>query len=392
MQDVNITRAIGQLKRTEPTDDAVVVMVFSGAAVGGTLALLTRYQIFSTDDLVALGLTLANNPVAYQDIQDFYRVAGQGAELNFMLVVNTTTLKNICDNTQNIGKKLLDAIDGRAVIFLANVKRDVAYVPVIVAGLDKDVSDAYANLNVMAKAYDDMNTPFVGILPALGFTKATMANIVLRSTLTNDYVALNTWCNAADGIVSQGQLAGWIVKHQVHQNIGRVKSGAVSNTAFMPDSTPATDYKYNWDALAACGLLLPVKRGAKSGYFFKDDPTLTAISSDYSSISWNRTMNKAKRIAYNILLEKVNENIDINPGTGLMETSLASDWEGDVEQAIIAQMMKATVNKSLEISAVKCQIDPNSDVVNDKLDATLTIVRQAQAKTINVKIGYGVTA
>ena len=109
MSDLNITRAVGQLNRTEPTDDAVAVMVLSGVAVGQTCLLLTRYQIFSTAGLVALGITLSNNPLAYQDIIDFYAQAGQGAELNFMLVVNTTSLKNICDVSQDLGKKYLIA-------------------------------------------------------------------------------------------------------------------------------------------------------------------------------------------------------------------------------------------------------------------------------------------
>jgi len=391
MSDLTITRAKGQLKRTEPTDDAVVVMVISGATVGTTCLLLTPYKIFSTDDLVRLGLTAVNNPLAYQDIIDFYTQAGQGAEFNFMLVVNTTSLKNICDFNQPLGKKILDSMNGRAVIFLVNVQRDAAYVPVILNGLDKDVTDAVTNLNIMAIAYDGQNNPFIGILPALGFTEATASNIPLRSTLSNDYVALNTWCNGADGLISMGQLAGWLANMQVSENIGRVASGKVSDTAFMPDGTPATDYKYQWDALANQGLLIPIKRGAKSGYFFKDDPCLTAISSDYSSISWNRTMNKAKRIAAGVLIEHLNDDVETDPTTGLIEGSLASDWESDVENAIRAQMNQVTKLLKREITGVKCSIDPNSDINNDKIAASIEIVRKGQAKKISVSIGYVVS-
>lgn len=386
---VNIVRATGQLKRTTPTEDKVVCMVISGAAEG-TVALSDPKQIFSTDDLVTLGITAVNNPLAYQEIIDFYAIAGEGAEFNFMLVVDTTSLTDICDNTKDLGKKLLDFVNGRGVIFMANRKTPVGYVPAITAGLDNDVNTAVTKLNEMAAAYQLQNIPFVACLPALGFDSTTIAALPARSTLSNDYVALNTWCNKADGIVSMGQLAGWTTKHQVHQNIGRVASGKVSDTAFMPDAVDAKTLKYDWASIALKGLLFPIKIGGKSGYFFNDDPTLTSLSSDYSSWSWNRTINKAQRIAYDVLVEKQNDDVDVDATTGLIESTLVSDWESDVENAIRAQMMAVSSIAQKEISGIKCSIDPASDIVNDKIDASITIVRKGQAKQINVKIGYGV--
>lgn len=388
---VNIVRATGQLKRTEPTEDNVVCMVLSGVAVAGKIALGEPKQIFSTEALATLGITLATNPLAYQEILDFYAKAGEGAELNFMLVVNTTSLTNICDKANDLGKKLLDSVNGRGVIFLVNKIQPGGYTPTITNGLDNDVNTAVTKLNEMAAAYQLQNIPFVGVLPALGFTKATMATLPLRSTFTNDYVALNSWCNANAGVVSMGQLAGWLTRHQVHQNVGRVASGKVSDTAFMPDGTEAKELKYDWVSLNSKGLLIPIKIGGKSGYFFYDDPTLTATSSDYSSISWNRVINKAQRIAYDSLIEKQNDDVDIDPNTGLIESSLISDWESDVENAVRKQMMAVSSIKKKEISGIKCSINPASDIVNDKIDASITIVRKGQAKQIDVKIGYAVT-
>ena len=388
---VNITRAIGQLNRTEPTADAVVCLVMTGAAVAGKIALAEWKQLFSTEDLVTLGITLANNPLAYQDILDFYAQAGAGAELNIMLIVDSTSITNICDVVNDMGKKLLDATQGRGVIFIVNKKAPAGYTATITAGLDNDINTAVIKLQAMAVAYQLQNIPFVGILPAMGFTKAGIAAMPARSTLSNDYVALNTWCNKNDGIISQGQLAGWLTKLQVHQNAGRVASGKVSDTAFMPDGLDAKEFKYEWANILLKGLMCPVKIGGKSGYFYNDDPTMTAISSDYSSISWNRVMNKAQRIAYDVLVLHQNDDVDVDAATGLIESSLVSDWEGDVENAIRKQMMPVSGTKKKEISGVKCTIDPASDIVNDKISASLTIVRKGQAKTIDVKIGFGVT-
>lgn len=388
---VNIQRASGQLGRTQPIDDNVICMVMSGTAVAGKIDLGDCKQIFSSTALTDLGITSVNNPLAFQEITDFYKWAGEGAELNFMLVVNTTSFADMCDTAKTIGKKLLDFTQGRGVILLLNKKFPVGYTATITNGLDNDINVAGTNLDALAKEFQTQNVPFHGILPAYGFTTATLANIPNRSTLNKDNVSLNAFCLRNDGIVSQGMLAGWITKFQVHQNIGRVASGKVSDTGFMPDAKDASELKYQWSTLNDKGLLFPYKIGGKSGYFFYDDPSLTPVSSDYSSLSWNRTINKVHRIAYGVLIEKQNEDVDVDPTTGKVDSALISDWESDVENAIRKQMMAVSSIKKKEISGVKCTIDPNSDIVNDKIDAVLSIVRKGQAKTINLKIGYGVT-
>jgi hypothetical protein len=387
-----INRASGSLNRTNPTEDAVVCMVFTGAAVSGKIALGEPVQIFSADQAFTdYGITSVNNPVAYRDIRDFYEVAGEGAELNFMLVADSNSLEDICDKDNNIAKKLLDFTQGRCVLLLVNYKAPEEFSKNDKDGFDSTLWSAIGKMNSLAKEYDDDNIPFTAILPGFGFTEENIADIPLRSTLSNDYVGVNLWCKANDGIVSQGMLAGVLAKIQVHENCGAVEKGKISDTAFFPDGTPYITLKNQIQNLANKGLIIPTKRGQKSGYFFFDDPTMTAFSSDYSSISWNRTINKAKRIAADILLEKLNSDVEINPSSGKIESSVCSDWESDVERAIRSQMMKTSSIKKREISGVKCTVNPDSDIINDEIDATLSIVRKGQAKIINVTIKYTAT-
>lgn len=385
---INIERAEGQLGRTVPTEDAVVCIVLSGTAVAGKIALSEPKQIFSSDALTDLGITELNNPTAYRDIKDFYGKAGEGAELNFMLVNDTTTLTNICDVTNDIAKKLLTFTQDRGVILLVNRKPAAGYTPTITNGWDADVTSAMTKLNEMAVQYQAKNAPFVGILPALGFDTTKIAEMPLRSTLTIDNVALATTCEKADGHISIGALAGWLVKHQVSENFSRIASGPVFDTAYFPDMVPALNLKNSWEAMNNKGFIYLYKEPGKQGYFFNDDNTMTSTSSDYSSISWNRTINKAHRITYTTLVEKLRDDVDLNPTTGKVETSLLSDWESDVENDISANMVNTGVQRKPEISGVKCTIDTDSDIVNDKMDASLDIVRRGQVKTFNVKIGY----
>lgn len=390
---VNINRKQGQLALTQPTEDNVICHVITGAAVAGHIALGDCKQVFSIQALADLGITQGNNPLAYKEITDFYSKAGEGAEYNFMLVADTTTLSDICNKTMQLAKKLLDFTQGRGVILLISKKLPAGYTSDIENGLESEVWDAVAKMQELAEAYITANSPFLGILPGIGMDKDTIANMPARSTLTNDNVALNCYCEKNDGLISNGLLAGWLTKHQVHQNIGRVASGKVSDTAFLPDGTSASDNAViaARAALDQKGILFPVKVGGKSGFFFNDDPCLTAVTRDYSSISWNRTINKVHRTAFSVLVEKDKDDVEVNPDNGKIETGLASDWESDVENAVRAQMMKVSGNKKPEISGVKCTIDPDSDIVNSEVDVDLTVVRKGQAKTINVSIGYGET-
>lgn len=387
---VSITRQQGQLNRVAPSDDAVVCLLLTGVAVGGGVQLSTPYKVYGTASLATLGITAINNPLAFAEITDFFAAAGEGAELNFMLVADTTLLADMCNKTMQLGKKLLDSTAGRAVVFVVNKILPVGYVVVPTTGLDADVWNAVTNLNAMAADYDARNIPFVGVLPGLGFTKANAAALSNRSTLTFDYTGISLACKAADGIVSMGLLAGIIANRQVQKNIARVADGAVSNGGYFPDGTPVLDPAII-DSLGTIhdkGYIIFRKIGDAAGYYFNDDPTLTAINGDYTSISWNRVMNKAKRICFKTIIQKLMDDVEINPTTGKIETGVASDWESGVETAIRNGMMIVGPTKVKEIDGVKCTVDVNSDIVNGNVSLSLQIVRKGQAKTITVSISY----
>ncbi len=384
---INITRATGQLQRFEPTEDAVILLITSGVAEGD-LALLETKQLFSLDDLVNLNVTEANNPTLYRDVKDFYTLTGPGAELNIMVLSDTTTLEDICNPTKNNAKKMLDDVDGRGVVLMVNIKRPVGYTATITDGLDADVWAGVSKMDLLAKQFQTDNVPFAGILPALGFAKANVANIPLRNTRTTENVLVFAGCEKADNHISMGVLAAWIAQHQVHQNVGRVASGKVVDTAFYPDGTKADEMRYQWKQLNDKGIVQLVKVRGKAGYFFYDDPMMTAKSGDYSSLSWIRTIIKVQRITATKLTDLLNEDVDINPVTGKPDSTLLSDWESMVEKEIRSQMIDVPLIKKKEISGISVQIDPDSDILNDQIDATINVVRQGQVKTFNVKIGY----
>lgn len=385
---LNIVRGKGNLNLVVSTDDACIAMVFTGTAVAGKVALLEPKQVYSIDALTDLGITEANNPVAFRDITDFYAKAGEGAELNFMLVSDATLLPDLCNKNNNIATTLLDFTQGRAAVLLINYKPAAGYTVTPQDGLAQDFWSSVENANNLAKEYIDNDIPLVIALPGFGFDKDEVANMPTRQSLTFDNVAANLHCEANDKHVSMGLLAGWIAKHQVHLNIGQVISGKMSNTAYFPDGTTYNILKSSIAAIAGKGFIVPTKRGQKAGYFYFDDPTLTATTNVYSSISWNRVINKVHRIASEVLLEKLNADVPLDEATGKIETTIAADWESDVENAVKVAMMKQTATTAKEFSGIKCTVSTDSDIANNEVDATIEVVRNGQSKTINVTIQY----
>jgi hypothetical protein len=388
LPDVLLTRSNGNLGRVAPTPDNVFLLLCSGVAVAGKIGLNDPRLLTGTADLVTLGIAANTNRLAYFDIKAFYEKAGEGTRLYVMLFADTVLLTDMCDISivANI-KKALDFAEGEVSGVFISRMPGVGYTPTIVDGLDGDVWTAATKLQAMCQAYDAANKPLFGVLPGLGFTKATAGALKDLNSDTKNMVSINLGFVGATGYPQNGTLAGWLAKMPVHHNPGRVKYGSVSDAAYMPDQTTSKENEASWAGIHDKRYIFLRKITRKSGFFFNDDPTATTNADDYSSISWNRTINKAKRLAYNVLVDHLNDDVDTDPETGGISPALASDWEGEVENAITVSMLRKN-----EISGVKCTIDPMQiNLATDTVEASLTIVRKGQAKTINVSIGYSAT-
>ena len=386
LPDVSLNRQDNLLNRVAPIFDRVVGLVITGVAVATKIALGECKRIYSTAELTALGIDGANNPFALAEIKDYYAQAGEGKELYFVLVSDATNMADTCDPANNVAKKLLDYSTGRITLLFVAKKLPAGYVSAKTGGLETDVWNAITKMQALAVQYDGLNQPFVGFLPGIGYTKAAMNALTDVGTLNNAFVAAPVLAAMDNtGRIGMGNLAGWLVRNQAHHNIGRVASGAVVQAGFFPDGTAINEY-----SLAQLGaihdkryiLFRPVTQ--KAGYFYNDDPSCISVASDFSSVSWNQVINKAKRLAYGVLVEKLNDDVDTDPATGQIAASVASDWEGDVENSIRKQMIATK-----QITAVKCTIIRDAaDVSSDQVKAQLRIVRKGQAKTISVEIGF----
>lgn len=384
MSGLYITRGTGLLNRVAPMNDGVVSMIITGTAVEGQINLTEPVRATSIEILKQKRITADNNPLAFTEITDFFNTAGEGAELYFMLVANSNLLSDI---VSDYSRTLLNYTGGKTNLLLISYKEAAGFTFSSLGGFDRTTIDAMLYMQEIVEEFADKNTPFVAILPGFGFDENKVGDIQ-SGNYPGNTVAVNLFCKTNNKQPSQGLLAGVLASMQVHENCGAVDKGKISDTAFLPNGNSYYDAIDYMNDLIAERLIVPAKRGQKSGYYYEDDPVFTAISSNYSSISWNRVINKVQRIAADVLLNKLNSDVEIEPSTGKLHSAVCSNWESEVERAVRNQMMQISNTRKKEISGVKCTVNPDSDIINDTIDATISIVRKGQAKTINVTIQY----
>ncbi|HNP24620.1 MAG TPA: DUF2586 family protein [Panacibacter sp.] len=386
LPNVNITRSNNNLGRTVNTTDNVFAMLLSGAAVASKIALGEAKLFTSIDDLTTYGITSSNNALAFAEITAFYSLAAAGTKLWVMLYANTSLLATVCDKDSGAIRTLVDSTSGELDGVFVNKVLPGGYTISLTEGLDDDVWNAVTKLQALCEDFGSRNLPFFAVVPGFGFLKANAGTMRDLNTMTKNQVAINLGSDVVGGKPAIGALAGWLADNEYYHNAGRVASGSVLDAAYFMDGTAADskDIVNNLGTLHDRRYIFFRKFNGKSGFYFNDDPTACSVTDDFSSISWNRVANKAQKLAYSVLVEKLNGDVDTDPISGGIARSLVSDWEGDVEAAINNAMTKKGA-----ISAVKCIIDPDQvNLTTDSMDATIQIVRKGQAKTINVAIGY----
>ncbi len=385
LPEVNINRTNGNLGRVVPTADALMGIAISGVAVATKIALGEPKLITGIAAITDLGLVAPANALAIHTITKFYEAAGEGTELYIMLYSDATLLTTLTTTGTGLIKNLADADDRINGIFITK-KLPSGYTSDVTGGLEADVLSAVTTLAVTLADYDSKNQPMFGVLAGIGFVKTAAATIYNLALKEKNTVAVCLAADAIDGTPAIGTLAGRLAKYPVQQNCGRVKNGSVLDNGWFVDGTPAKELAANGNTLHDRRYIFFRKINKKGGVYFNDDPTATTLADDYSSISWNRVINKAKILAYDVLVEKLNDDVEPDPTTGGISSGLASSWEGEVEAAIKKQMIPENC------TAVKCSIDTAQvNLQTDSVVASLTIVRKGQAKNITVSIGYTLT-
>jgi|GEM_PF-3104145 len=380
---VSIQIKDGGLGRTTATDDGVAALVVTGIAAT-SLALNVAKVIYSLQEAIALGITLATHPHAYTQISDFYDETNGGAELWIMLVAEATTHTAIYTALTGPMAVLLNAAGGRVKISGDSMGRAGGYSPTMVGLVDYDLPAVAALAQTLANA-QAAKFAYVRIVLDGSYLLNPLTGVVsIKGAGANTAV----FCGATETgkrACSMGRFLGRLAAKPLHYSVARVKSGIFSANGFLTSGLALSSYSDGQLAsLHDAGYIILRSFPGRFGAFASDDVTLAAADSDFSSISRGRLMDKACRLAYEAYVYELNDIVELDPETGKLLPTKVSYLE-DVMNRRLQQRMLAEGN----CSDAKTYVDANQNVLStDSITVTVSILPHGTIKYINVQLGF----
>ncbi len=381
LTNVNITVSRDGLGTVSFTEDGIMGMCLTGAAVPEVLALNKPYAIYSTADAVKLGITKeGNNAAAYKQIKEFYDESGDGAKLWIIVGGTEVAMSAKVDNSDiaSLARILLDKANGEIVAL--GITRGAALVEPV-DGLSADVWATINNLQILADNYQTKIMPFCGVVDGVGFTgDADMLKDLHGMSSHRATVILSASEN--DGVASVGQFLGRLASGPVQRKASRVKTGALTNlNGFLTDGKEVDDREESLGVMHDKGYVVYRKFRGKSGYFYSGDPTATKATDDLSIIARNRIIDKVIKIAYNTYIEELDEDVEMTD-KGTLEPAVCADLKNKIETQVKA-------NTKGEISSFTSEIDMEQNILSGlPLEITLQIVPKGYLGTIKVQLGF----
>lgn len=369
---VNITINKGGLGRTTPQTTQTALIILGEA--------LSPKLIFSPKDVTGTGLLK-------KEVSTFYERTGEGVPLWVAGLADAPTLVKAIsvENGESIAEQLLRISKGKVSVLALNGLPGAKKNPAPAHGIDDDVVAAIEKAQLLATRYQKKNEPLRLLLPALNFDPTKIATLKDLRTLSADRVGVVLGANRKDGSAAMGILLAKIATQTPHINIGRVKDGAAILTEAYTTAKDNTDTHRNaYDALHDKGYIFFRDIFGKSGYYFNDDPVATALSDDVSSLSKGLVLDKAQRLAYDVLANEILENIPTDPNTGKMSGAVAAYYESIIEESLRRELVDRG-----SASAVKVVVPLDQDILaTDTMEVLIRVVPVGSIKRMEVRLGY----
>ena len=371
--NVNITLGNGNLGRSAATDDGVAALLLTGATVSGKLELNKHYQLSGTADLVALGVTADNNPLVYKEVTAFYEQTGDGAELHLLVVAEATTLTQMCDSAADSPlRKLIDASGGRVRLVGVNKIPPMEYEADTTQGIDKDAITAAEKAQAVIESYAAGKVnPFRMLMPAPAFDAEVDSLFKPRESSTNAVCYVLASDDAAKHTAAIGRVLGRAASLSVHQSIGRVRSGSIGTDMYLTDGQSYIDADGLADSLHDAGYIIPVAYPRKNGAYLNGDPAAAPVTDDYAQLRYGRTVDKARIIVYDTLIDEILDDVDTD-SAGDLSAGQRTCYEGMIENAVLTQM-------NGEITSFAVSIPEGQNILTSE---TIRVVCRIQPKGV----------
>lgn len=385
LPNVNIVIGNGNMGNISLSDDGIAGLILTGAAVANKLELNKVYVLGSTLELAKLGITAETNPLAHKEITAFYNIAGEGAELHLLVVGEATTLTQMCSQDADSPlRKLVNSAAGRIRLVGINRNTPTDYEMTAEKGLDADVITAIASAHAVAEDFLTSIAPFRVLLPALGWDGQTDSLYKPREGSYNrvSVVMASDGKFGASKLYSAaiGQVLGRAAKISVHQNLGRVRDGAIAPKGYLTDGKTPEEHFSLMNLLEDAGYIFYRTFVGKNGYYLNGDATATDLADDYCFLSSGRVIDKAMVVTYRTYIDDILDNIQVDPAKGTIPVSICKSFEASIIRAVNTSMGD-------EMSSFTAYIDPNQNILaNGQMTITCKIVPLATLREITVNL------
>ena len=380
-----------------------VTISFANGALGGVSASDDNFFLFAfySDSLTAAGvkvLTKASEIDANEAanvsaiISDFYSQAGDGTRVAYVKIKTTEETAFSYTNNYAPIAAVFETYPSISGIFFVNCDNADTYNP--------STTLVPAMQSIAASILSAYNAPVfcLGNVTA-GSGDTTLATSISgigadrAGVVTGNFVGSVTGVTATVGRSIIGLVAGRLAANDIQVKCSRVKDGLLTASDLMLPGTTVVGITAAQQSLGfEKGYIIPRSFVGKTGWYISDDCLATAASNDYRSIARRRTIDKAYRVAYQTMLEHVNEEVPVS-NSGTLLPSWCKGWESEVVNALYNTMTVAG-NLSTDPTddgdkGCMCYINPEQNVLaNNTVAMTVKVKPYGYASYITIELGF----
>lgn len=389
LNDVKFIKGQGGLGRPLPGEDHIsgYVQFYADANLPSGFTALDRIkQVFSLQEAEQLGIAAgsATTGITHYHVSEYFREQPQG-NLFIGLFDSVAIDYSVVETVQNFA-------DGK--IRQIAVYDQIAFLTATVDTLQTSATAleaAHKPLHIFYAA----NFQGIATITALpDLTTLTDQNVTVVVGEDGAAVGAALALSEAKSITTLGATLGLTSLAAVHENIGFVAKFPMSDgteldvPAFGTAATTDLVSGQSESALSALrdkGYSFMRKHVGLSNTFTVDSFTSITVTSDFSTIENNRTIDKATRGVRTFVLPNLNAPLTINDDGTLAEETIAV-FKSDAEEPLDQMEIDG------EVSAFEVLIDPNQNVLaTSKVVITIKIIPRGVARFIEINIGFTVS-
>lgn len=367
------------------SNDAISGIIITSPAVTA-LPFNTHKVVYNIQDVEDLGITADfdtdNNVNVYEHFSEFYRLAGSGTELHFVLVAQTSTMVSLLDEP---AKSLLIAAEGKIKQLAVAMNLEESATITLLNGMPDDVYNAIAVAKNLENWSEANFMPVSIFLEGHNYSGPAASATDLRAltdlsaegvsvVIGQDYTVASAKSGKAQNYAFVGTVLGVTASCTVEQNIGENETKNLTDVTRGKMITPSlSNHKKNTDqysdlqTLENKGYLFGVSYIGLAGIRLNNDHVCAPIVLDSDNninehtVAYGRVGKKARRELRSAYLPKVKTTWKVDEATGKLSPGTV------VALSAIGQTVLDDMVKRGEISAGVVIIDEDSDLIVEKV-------------------------